>query len=448
MIPRIVIGLLIAVSGTASADHLDLDKLLREVKIAHSREGKINREREARFLSEKNSRAQALADSNAALAREQARSDALKIRFEENEAVLTAMEAQLKGQSGEFGELFGVVRQVAGDTQALLDASPISAQFPARAEKLEAIAKSRELPTVEQLETLWYLLQQEMTEQGKVVGFHAKVIAASGESRESDILRVGPFNLFADGLYVRYLPETGEMVEFVRQPEGRYLDLAESLAEAEPEPGLTDIGIDPTGGALLNLLVQAPDVWERIDQGGLIGYLTLILGALGLIVAAVRMVDLVAVGRLMQNQLKNLDHIHDDNPLGRVIGVARTATISDIESYELMIDEAVSRELPGLEKGQSLIKLIAAVAPLLGLLGTVTGMIETFQVISLFGTGDPKLMAGGISEALVTTMLGLMVAIPLLFLHSLLVSRSRELVQILDEQSSGLICESLEVRKN
>ncbi|MCI0667786.1 MAG: MotA/TolQ/ExbB proton channel family protein, partial [Methylococcaceae bacterium] len=241
-------------------------------------------------------------------------------------------------------------------------------------------------------------------------------------------------------------PETGEMVEFVRQPEGRYLDLAESLAETES--GLADIGIDPTAGALLNLLVQAPDVWERIDQGGLIGYITLILGAVGLIIVAVRMAGLIKVGRRVQDQLKNLDHINADNPLGRVIGVARTATITDIESYELMIDEAVSKEIPGLEKGQSLIKLIAAVAPLLGLLGTVTGMIETFQVISLFGTGDPKLMAGGISEALVTTMLGLMVAIPLLFLHSLLVSRSRELVQILDEQSSGLICESLEVRKN
>ncbi|MCI0652965.1 MAG: MotA/TolQ/ExbB proton channel family protein [Methylococcaceae bacterium] len=441
-----MIGLLIAVSGTVSAAHLDLDKLLLEVKTDHSREARINQEREARFLAEKNSQAQMLSDSRAALAEQQARGDALKARFEENEAALAAMDSHLKGRSGELGELFGIVRQVAGDTKALLDASLITAQFPARAEKLEAIAKSRELPTVEQLETLWYLLQQEMTEQGKVVRFHGTVISASGESREADIVRAGPFNLFADGLYIRYLPETGEMVEFVRQPEGRYLDLAESLAETES--GLADIGIDPTAGALLNLLVQAPDVWERIDQGGLIGYITLILGAVGLIIVAVRMAGLIKVGRRVQDQLKNLDHINADNPLGRVIGVARTATITDIESYELMIDEAVSKEIPGLEKGQSLIKLIAAVAPLLGLLGTVTGMIETFQVISLFGTGDPKLMAGGISEALVTTMLGLMVAIPLLFLHSLLVSRSRELVQILDEQSSGLICESLEVRKN
>lgn len=441
-----IFGLLVSVSAPVLAEHLDLDRLLRDVKTAHSREGKINREREARFLAEKNSRAQALADSRAALTREQARGDALKTRFEENEAYLAETDAKLKGQSGELGELFGVVRQVAGDTRAILETSLISAQFPARAAKLDAIAKSTELPNVEQLETLWYLLQQEMTEQGKVVKFHGKVISGSGESRESDIVRVGPFNLFADGLYVRYLPETGETVEFVRQPESRYLDLAESLAGAGS--GLAGIGIDPTGGALLNLLVQVPDVWDRIDQGGLVGYITLILGAVGLIVVAVRMTDLVRIGRRMQEQLKNLDQISVDNPLGRVIGVARNATIGDIESYELMIDEAVSKEIPELEKGQSLVKLIAAVAPLLGLLGTVTGMIQTFQVISLFGTGDPKLMAGGISEALVTTMLGLMVVIPLLFLHSLLVSRSKELIKILDEQSSGLICESLEVRKN
>jgi biopolymer transport protein ExbB len=438
--------LLIGISGPGLAAHLDLDKLLGEIKSAHSREGKINKDREARFLAEKNAKVQALTESRTALSQQQARGNTLKTRFEANEAVLTALDAQLKDKSGELGELFGIVRQVAGDTKAILGASLISAQFPARAEKLESIAKSKELPTIEQLETLWYLLQQEMTEQGKVVKFHGKVISAAGESRESDVVRVGPFNLFADGLYVRYLPETGETVEFVRQPENHYLDLAEALASAES--GLTDIGVDPTGGALLNLLIQVPDLWERIDQGGLIGYITLILGAVGLIVVAVRMADLAAVGRRMQNQLDNLDHVNLDNPLGRVISVARTATISDIESYELMIDEVVSREIPELEKGQSLVKLIAAVAPLLGLLGTVTGMIETFQVISLFGTGDPKLMAGGISEALVTTMLGLMVAIPLLFLHSLLVSRSKELVQILDEQSSGLICESLEGPRN
>lgn len=441
----LIMGLFIVSAAPVFADHLDLDKLLRDIKNAHSREDKINRERESRFLSEKNSQAQLLSHSRAVLARQKARGDELKTRFEENEIALTEMAANLKGQSGELGELFGVVRQVAGDTKAVTDTSLISAQFPDRVGDLDSIAVSTELPTVRQLEHLWYLLQQEMTEQGKVVQFHGKVISASGEPRETDVFRVGPFNLFADGLYLRYLSETGEMVEFVRQPAGRYLGMAESLDGAGSE--LVGVGIDPTGGVLLGMLVQAPDVWERINQGGGVGYIILLLGAVGLVVVTIRMVDLVIVGRRVEGQLNNLDTVTDDNPLGRVIGVANGAGIHDIESYELMIDEAVAKEIPALEQGQSLIKLLAAVAPLLGLLGTVTGMIETFQSISLFGTGDPKLMAGGISQALVTTMLGLMVAIPLLFLHSLMVSRSKGLVQILDEQSSGLVCESLESRK-
>lgn len=437
-------GLLFTFAAQGVAAHLDLDKLLSEVKTAQTKESKINQQREARFLNEKNSQARELENSRAQLAAEQKSSSNLKARFEENEALLTDLENELKEKSGVLGELFGVVRQVAGDAKAEVDTSLISAQLKDRSQQLEAIAKSSALPDIEQLESLWYLLQQEMTEQGKIVKFNGRVISAAGEPRETQVLRVGAFNLFADGLYLQYQPETGEMLEFVRQPEDNLLERAEELAQAES--GLVGVGIDPTGGVLLEQLVQAPSLLERIDQGGAIGYLILFLGAVGLIVVTLRLIDLFAVGRGVQRQLSDLEHIRDDNPLGRVIGVAQNATNGDIESYELLIDEAVSKEIPRLERGQSLIKLLAAVAPLLGLLGTVTGMIETFQSISLFGTGDPKLMAGGISQALVTTMLGLVVAIPLLFLHSLLLSRSKEVVQILDEQSAGLIYESMEQR--
>ena len=221
------------------------------------------------------------------------------------------------------------------------------------------------------------------------------------------------------------------------------------MAEAleEDDSALVQVGIDPTGGVILGMLVKAPDVWERINQGGAVGYIILLLGGVGLIVVASRMVDLLRVAKGVEQQLADLARITDDNPLGRILGVARGSDVDDMESFELLIDEAVAKEIPVLEQGQSLIKLLAAVAPLLGLLGTVVGMIETFQSISLFGTGDPKLMAGGISQALVTTMLGLLVAIPLLFLHSLMLTRSNAISQVLDEQSAGLLCESMESRR-
>ena len=445
MIRFFIVGLLWTLGDPVLAEQFDLDKLLMDVRESHGAESKLNNQREKRFLSIKGSQARLLAESKAELKRQKAREAQLKADFERNAVELGKLELVLKEKAGELGELFGVVRQVAADARSDMESSLISAQFPDRIGKLQAILESSELPTVAQLENLWYLLQQEMTEQGKVVRFRGQVLSASGEPRETDLVRVGPFNLFADGLYIRYLSETGTMLEFARQPEGGYLDMAEELEE--DDSALVQVGIDPTRGVILGMLVKAPDVWERISQGGAVGYIILLLGGVGLIIVVSRMVDLLRVSKGVERQLADLARITDDNPLGRILGVAKDSDVDDMESFELLIDEAVAKEIPVLEKGQSLIKLLASVAPLLGLLGTVVGMIETFQSISLFGTGDPKLMAGGISQALVTTMLGLLVAIPLLFLHSLMLARSNAISQILDEQSAGLLCESMESRR-
>ncbi len=445
MIRFFIVGLLWTLGDPVLAEQFDLDKLLMDVRESHGAESKLNNQREKRFLSIKGSQARLLAESKAELKRQKAREAQLKADFERNAVELGKLELVLKEKAGELGELFGVVRQVAADARSDMESSLISAQFPDRIGKLQAILESSELPTVAQLENLWYLLQQEMTEQGKVVRFRGQVLSASGEPRKTDLVRVGPFNLFADGLYIRYLSETGTMLEFARQPEGGYLDMAEELEE--DDSALVQVGIDPTRGVILGMLVKAPDVWERISQGGAVGYIILLLGGVGLIIVFSRMVDLLRVSKGVERQLADLARITDDNPLGRILGVAKDSDVDDMESFELLIDEAVAKEIPVLEKGQSLIKLLASVAPLLGLLGTVVGMIETFQSISLFGTGDPKLMAGGISQALVTTMLGLLVAIPLLFLHSLMLARSNAISQILDEQSAGLLCESMESRR-
>ena len=118
----------------------------------------------------------------------------------------------------------------------------------------------------------------------------------------------------------------------------------------------------------------------------------------------------------------------------------------EAEVVELRISEAVLKELPPIERYQSLIKLVVAAGPLLGLVGTVLGMIETFQSITESGSSDPKLMAAGIGKAMIATVLGLGIAIPLLFINSALASRSKRIIQILDEQSTGLLAETLEAR--
>ncbi len=434
---RFILLFLLFISTEAIyAEHSGLDQLLREVKKSQSKETKINKAREARFLAEKNKQQQLLQAAQNELAKQERLSVQLKSHLDTNEDLLTELETELKNRSGVLGELFGVARQAAGDLKADLRQSLISAQFTGRTEKLNSIAESKALPSIEQLETLWFTLQQEMTESGKVVYFNTQIEQASGEPVEAKVIRIGTFNAIANGKYLQYSAETSRLTQLARQPESKYLSLASELSVAQS--GSVAVGIDPTRGVILSMLIQAPDKLERIKQGGVIGYIILLMGAIGFIYAITRWINLSIIGKKMNAQI-NTAAVSTDNPLGRVFAAAEQDKSANTENLELILDEAITREIPTLEKGLSMIKLLAAVAPLLGLLGTVTGMIATFQSISLFGTGDPKLMASGISQALVTTMLGLCVAIPLLFLHSLVASRSRILVQILDEQTAGLI---------
>ena len=201
------------------------------------------------------------------------------------------------------------------------------------------------------------------------------------------------------------------------------------------------MAVDPSRGQILGLLIQTPGIGERINQGGFVGYLIILIGLLGVAMSLWRMKYLKDEGDAINRQLKSSEP-SNDNSLGRILSIYKENQGIDPETLELKVDEAILREVPQLEKYHSIIKVFAAVAPLMGLLGTVVGMIVTFQALTLFGTGDPKLMAGGISQALVTTMLGLIVAIPLVFLHSVLTSWSTSLIEILEEQSAGLIAKN------
>ncbi|HEB77782.1 MAG TPA: hypothetical protein ENI90_04555 [Methylothermaceae bacterium] len=424
---------------------VDLDQLLQQVKAQQQRIGQQNRQREQRFLAEKQERQRLLAQAQARLKALEQEAARLKAEFEANRTALMELEEKRQASSGVLGEIVGTVRQVAGDLKADLQQSLVSAQYRGRTEKLTPITDSKQLPTLEQLQTLWFLLLQEMTESGKVVKFNTEILDPAGKPYQTEVVRIGVFNAITTAGYLRYLPETEQLMVYPRQPEGRPLKLAREFLAAEGD--WAALAVDPTRGVLLELLIHAPDLWERIQQGGIIGYIILAIGAIGLIIVVVRLTDLLRVGTRVEAQLAELESPRDDNPLGRIFLSTMESKETDPENLEALLDEAILREIPPLERGQALVKLLTAVAPLLGLLGTVTGMIQTFQAISLFGTGDPKLMAGGISQALVTTMLGLTVAIPLLFLHSLLVSRSRSIIQILEEQSAGLISQILEKRR-
>jgi len=308
-------------------------------------------------------------------------------------------------------------------------------------ELAQKMGSTSKLASIEDIEKVWFELQREMTEQGKVSRFNTDVIVDGGNKVQKEVVRVGAFNLISDGQYLEYTPATNTISQLTRQPSSRFTATAADLQQANT--GVVPFALDPTGGSILGLLVQAPDTSEQVHQGGAVGYVILGVGLLALLIALERFVSLMLMGGKIRRQLKD-DTPRDDNPLGRVMKVKDQYPNVAYDTLELKLSEAILREMPKITRNLTLIKIISVVAPLLGLLGTVTGMINTFQAITLFGTGDPKLMAGGISQALVTTVLGLVVAIPTVFLYTLLNTRSKGLLLILQEQSAGIIAERSE----
>jgi biopolymer transport protein ExbB len=332
--------------------------------------------------------------------------------------------------------LFGVVRQVAGDTRSQLRQSLISSQLPDRSDAIDELAQSTELPQLAQLETLWYTLLEEAAQQGGVIRYQAPVVTVDGNEHMASVVRIGPFTALSDGKFVDYLPETRRLTELPRQPGALFVNAGEDIFNAQS--GVVTAAVDPSRGALLGLLIQTPSFQERIDQGGLVGYVIITLLVLGISLALVRIVSLSQTAARVGAQKKQKTG-NPDNPLGRVMQTYEKNRGLDVENVQFKLDDAILKELPSLERGLSTIKVLAAISPMLGLLGTVTGMIETFQAITLFGTGDPKMMAGGISQALMTTVLGLTAAIPLILLHSIASGRSKTVIEVLEEQSAGII---------
>lgn len=428
-----------------AAEPMNLDALLKTLEQGKSAQSEQNKQREQEFAARQKEQVQMLKNTQAKRNQMLSESERLETQFEENEIKLANLTDTLSKRMGSLKELFGVLQQVAGDSSNKFATSVVSAQLPGRSTFMDELAQkmgsTSKLASIEDIEKVWFELQREMTEQGKVSRFNTDVIVDGGNKVQKEVVRVGAFNLISDGQYLEYTPSTNTISQLTRQPSSRFTATAADLQQANT--GVVPFALDPTGGSILGLLVQAPDTSEQVHQGGAVGYVILGVGLLALLIALERFVSLLLMGGKIRRQLKD-DTARDDNPLGRVMKVKDQYPNVAYDTLELKLSEAILREMPKITRNLTLIKIISVVAPLLGLLGTVTGMINTFQAITLFGTGDPKLMAGGISQALVTTVLGLVVAIPTVFLYTLLNTRSKGLLLILQEQSAGIIAERSE----
>lgn len=421
--------------------------LLRLIEQGQSRDSRESRQREATFAQARNRQQSLLNQARADRTRQENISSNLEQQFEDNmQRIITARQA-LDERLGALKELFGVLQTVAGDTQGRFDDSLTNIQYPDRGAFLVALgtkmAGASSLASIEDIERLWAMLQREIYESGRIVRFTHLVTAADGAQSETEVVRIGSFNIVSDQGYLKYRMNEGEVSlrELARQPEGRYTSTTGDMMDADS--GVITFGLDVTRGTILSLLVESPTIRDRIEQGGIVGYCIIALGLVGLLIAVLRLIALSGDSRRVAAQLKR-DTASADNPLGRVLAAYESNRDADTETIELKLSEAALKEMPGLTKGLLFIKVVAAVAPLMGLLGTVTGMIKTFQVITLYGAGDPKMMAGGISQALMTTVMGLVVAIPMVLLHTVVSGQSRKIVNILQSQSAGLVAQHSE----
>ncbi len=430
---------------------VSLDTVYKAVQADLEKSKARMKAREAEFAKRRDESKQRLARSVAKMQALEKRGRELEGTFEHNRVELNTKAKLLKDKLGALKELFGVFQQNASDLIGSFNNSPTSLQFPNRDEWLEGFANrmrvASEVSSVDDIMGLWFEMQREITSSGDIVSLRAPVVTVEGKSTERDVVRIGNFGLITKEPQPSYLlwSDAGqEIVALDRQPASEYLAQIDGYLSAKD--GLHTVSVDPTGGTLVSLLVQKPTLIERIHQGGLVGYIILALGAWALLLAAFKLIDISQINMRVQVQQRAMNSPNTNNVLGQLLTVYKDNYQLNTETLEMRLHEAVAKASIRVNRFTVFLGIIAAVAPLLGLLGTVVGMINTFQAITLYGTGDPQTMAGGISQALITTVLGLVVAVPAVLLHSVISGRCKRIVNMLQRHSAALTGDQMQAQ--
>ncbi|MWJ26769.1 MotA/TolQ/ExbB proton channel family protein [Halomonas sp. ZH2S] len=427
-----LVSLIMLTAGSVHGDPLTTLREAREAAQAR------DNARLSALLEDREALQAALGEAREAHQKAQREQQALAAQQAQQQALEQELDALQQEQGADFDRILSALSQHSSGLRDSLNDSWITlgeTSLPPRLDENEVL-ESRHIEQV--VDSLMALT----AETARVVRLEAEVADADGMISQQEIIRLGDFAAFSESDLLQRGEGEGTLSVAPRTPP----DVAETLAAFHAGESRT-LAIDPTQGQVIAAMAQQPSLLERFHQGGAVGYVVVTLGIFGLLVALLQYVYLLGVTFKVRRQRRQLDALSDNNPLGRVLLRFQAMDSHQVpEALEARLDEAVLAELPRLERGQPIVKLLAAVAPLLGLLGTVTGMIVTFQAITVFGTGDPQMMAGGISQALVTTVLGLVTAVPLLFAQTALSGRSRYLANVVEGQASATLAEHLEAR--
>ena len=397
-----------------------IQDLINRVEENRDELSKIDAKRIDDFIKKVADRRFLLSKAKQQLADEEARNKRLEELFEANEIKLAELETELNIKLGVLGELFGVARQMAGELQADSESAYNFSEHPNRSEALNEIGKIK-VHNLENLEDLWILHLNEINSSGEIKEIQANVINSDGDIEKDNLVRYGPFNMVKNKSFVKTDIANNAFSVLQKQPDR---SLRRKFKSHYRSDDYAVAPIDPTRGFLLSLYLDKPSTFERIAQGKLIGFIIVLIGLSGLIFAAYRYYTLYVYSKTISSN-------ENSDVFNKIQSISDKS--KDVDSFERECDEVLLTVNGNLSWGVNWIKFLAAVAPLLGLLGTVIGMIETFQAITVFGTGDPKQMAGGISQALVTTMLGLIFAARLLAMYTLLSEKVSEILQEIEE---------------
>jgi biopolymer transport protein ExbB len=209
-----------------------LNELLQSVRDQGRETAAENRRREQEFLQKRNEQKAILDRTRTAVSAEQRRSQVLKQQFDDNERELEELSETLRIRIGDMGELFGVVRQLAGDTKGTIESSLTSAQFKDRSAVANRLAEAKALPSIDDLRGLQALLLEEMIESGNVVRFETEVEDAAGLKSQQEVVRIGVFNAINETGFLSFESSDGSLRELPRPPADRFVNLAQDFFSA------------------------------------------------------------------------------------------------------------------------------------------------------------------------------------------------------------------------
>ncbi|WP_392340082.1 MotA/TolQ/ExbB proton channel family protein [Moritella marina] len=414
-----------------------LDELLKQVKQSNVAETQIDNAALTRFKAN-------LTTQKANLAKQTQRNKALQQKMAQlqeaiagNNKLILAKRKLANSEKSDLDKVFSEFRGASQDLRGQLNKSPLSATLSGRSTQLSPYSEANYEPDLAAIKNLWLLFTEQMVASSKVTITNTAVTMADGSKDTLAVTQIAGFTAFTAQGPLLYQPAS----ESYQLLPSNSADISARIAGfSQPQAGFVSTLIDPSAGGLLQRATEEHVWWQIFSDAGVIGFIIVAVGVIGMVIGLFRLWVLSGEAKQIKAQKQNLDKL-TENSLGRIVGVADRHENSNADELARFLDEAILAELPACRKGLGSLAVLATIAPLLGLLGTVAGMIETFQAITAYGNSDPQVLSSGISQALLTTKFGLIAAVPLMLLHSLLTSKSDSIVHVIEHQSAGLLAQ-------